>query len=179
MSADFVDDLVQAVKRVLEPDIARLKEVLIISGMPEETQNLRYLGFNRQCVHKETVTIFFSAVAIINNRRMTVWQHKGYMKTISQFVFNPRWTRNELDLFINALRCSPEIIDLIAGSGAPYSLLGILEIEDRNNAGIFKRWSRRIRPVLAIPGIEAPRINTVTAFEKANEIRKRAKRKSM
>jgi len=114
----------------------------------------------------------FSAVALINNRRAAQWLLKGYSKTISQIVFNPRWTRNEMDLFINALRCSPEIVALISSTAAAYSLLGILEIEDRGHTGIFKRWSRRIRPVLAVPGLDDLSQQSIAAFEGANEIRK-------
>ena len=101
---------------------------------------------------------------------------RGYSKKISQLVFNPRWTRNELDLFINALRCSPDILRLIASTRAAYSLLGILAIEDRVNKGIFKRWSRRIRPVLAVPGIDASGVSSIVAFENANEIRRAARK---
>ena len=177
MSADFVDDLVQAVHRNIIPDTDGLKEVLIISGMPEETQNLRYLGFNRQRIQESTTTKYFSAVAIINNRRANRWLHTGYIKVVSQLIFNPRWTRNELDLFINAIRCSPDIISLIDSSQSAFSLLGILEIEDHNNAGIFKRWSRLIRPVLAIPGLDASGLETVATFEQSNEIRKSTKKR--
>ena len=172
MSANFIDDLLEVVLRVFTPDIPALKEVLIISGMPEETQNLRYLSFNRQVVQEGSIIKAFSAVALINNRRAAQWLLKGYSKTISQIVFNPRWTRNEMDLFINALRCSPDIVALISSTAAAYSLLGILEIEDRGNKGIFKRWSRRIRPVLAVPGIDDVSQQSIAAFERANEIRK-------
>lgn len=179
MSANFIDDLLEAVLRVFTPDIAALKEVLIISGMPEETQNLRYLSFNRQVAKEDATTKAFSAVALINNRRAAQWLLKGYSKKISQIIFNSRWTRNEMDLFINALRCSPDIIALISATPAAYSLLGILEIEDRGNTGIFKRWSRRIRPVLAIPGLDEIRQQSITAFEHANEIRKSAGKKNL
>ena len=176
MSANFIDDLLQAVRRVFTPDMNALKEVLIISGMPEETQNLRYLGYNYQAMEDEIARKAFSAVAVINNRRAEQWMLSGYSKKISQLVFNPRWTRNELDLFINALRCSPDILKLIASTRAAYSLLGILAIEDRVNKGIFKRWSRRIRPVLAVPGIDASGVSSIVAFENANEIRRAARK---
>lgn len=179
MSANFIDDLLEAVLRVFTPDISALKEVLIISGMPEETQNIRYLSFNRQVVKDDTTIKAFSAVALINNRRAGQWLLKGYSKKISQIIFNSRWTRNEMDLFINALRCSPDIVALISSTTAAYSLLGILEIEDRGNTGIFKRWSRRIRPVLAIPGLDDISQQSIAAFEHANEIRKSAGKKSL
>jgi hypothetical protein len=174
MSADFIDDIVKAVHRVFTPAVTSLKEILIISGMPEETQNLRYLSYNRQVIDEGSVKKAFSAVALINNRRAEQWLLRGYFKKISQLVFSPRWTRNDLDLFINALRCSPDILTLIGAADAAYSLLGILEIEDRGNAGIFKRWTRRIKPVVAIPGIDDQSLRTIVAFENANEVRRPA-----
>jgi hypothetical protein len=174
MGADFIDDLLQAVHRVFKPVEPSLKEILIISGMPEETQNLRYLSYNRQVVEAGAVKTAFSAVALINNRRAKQWSLKGYFRKMSQVVFNPRWTRNELDLFINALRCSPDILTLLGTARAAYTLLGILEVEEQGSAGIFKRWARRIRPVLAVPGIDDAGLKTITAFEHANEIRRSA-----
>jgi hypothetical protein len=172
MSSNFIKDLIDAVERVFPPDKTALEEVLIISGMPESTQNLRYLGFNRQVVQEDDTRKAFSAVAVVNNRRAELWRLKGYFQKASQIIFHPRWTRNELDLFINALRCSPDIMHLLASTGSAYSLLGILEMEDRGDSGIFRRWSRRIRPVLAVPGLTDERIRTVAAFERLNEIRK-------
>ena len=177
MSANFIDDLLHAVQRVFSPNKTSLKEVLIISGMPEETQNLRYLGFNRQVIQDGNAQKAFSAVALINNRRADQWLLSGYSKKMSQLVFSPRWTRNELDLFINALRCSPDILKLIASSASAYSLLGIVELEDRGDTGIFKRWSRRIRPVLAVPGIDEAGLKIIAAFEQANEIRRSSRKK--
>ena len=177
MSANFVNDLLEAVQRVITPDRTSLKEVLIISGMPDKTQHLRYLSFNRQVVLEGSRRITFSAVALINNRRAEHWLLKGFYKNMSALVFNPRWTRNELDLFINALRCSPDIIALMAASNATYSLLGILEIEDRGDKGIFQRWTRRIRPLLAVPGMDKNGLDTIAAFERANEIRRSRKKK--
>lgn len=176
MSADFIDDLLKAVERVFPPDKTALKEVLIISGMPDDTQNLRYLGFNRQVTQADGVRKSFSAVALINNRRAEQWRLKGHLQKISQLVLNPRWTRSESDLFINALRCSPDVMDVLASVGAAYSLLGILEVEDRADSGIFRRWSRLIRPVLAVPGLDARQAEVVAAFENLNEIRKAARR---
>jgi hypothetical protein len=177
MSADFIDDLIRAVERVFPPDKPALKEVLIISGMPDDTQNLRYLGFNRQIVQEQDVRKAFSAVALINNRRAKQWRLRGHAQKMSQIIFNPRWTRNELDLFINALRCSPDIMNLLAAVPVPYTLLGIVDIEDRADTGIFRRWLRRVRPVLAVPGLDAPEIQMVDAFERLNELRKTARRR--
>ena len=176
MSANFIDDLIDATQRVFTSDRFILKEVLIISGMPEKTQNLRYLSYNRQVVQRGDAIKTFSAVALINNGRATQWKLEGYFQIVSQVVFNPRWTRNELDLFINALRCSPEILALIASAPAAYSLLGILQIEDRGDRGIFKRWSQRIRPVLVVPDLKDHELETIEAFERANEIRRSTKK---
>ncbi len=175
MSADFINDLLEATQRVFSSDSADLKEVLIISGVPDNTQNVRYLSYNRQVYQEGGTRKAFSAVALINNRRAGQWLLQGYFKKISQLIFSPRWTRNELDLFINALRCSPDVITLIASSEASYSLLGIVEIEDHKDTGIFKRWSRRIRPALIIPGIKKTDLKKIIEFELANEIRKSKK----
>lgn len=179
MSANFINDILEAVLRVFKPDVSALKEVLIISGMPEETQNIRYLSYNRQVVQEDAVIKTFSAVALINNRRAAQWLLKGYSKAISQIIFSPRWTRNEMDLFINALRCSPDTVALISSTTAAYSLLGILEIEDRGHTGIFKRWSRRVRPALIIPGLDDTAQQSIAAFELANEIRKSSGKKNL
>jgi hypothetical protein len=177
MGADFIVDLLQAVHRVFPSDVTSLKEILIVSGMPEETQNLRYLSYNRQVVEKDALQTAFSAVALMNNRRALPWLLRGYFRKMSQLVFSPRWTRNELDLFINALRCSPDILTLLGAATADYTLLGILEIEDHGSTGIFKRWTRRLRPVLAVPGLDDAELKTITTFEHANEIRRSASSK--
>jgi len=179
MSANFIDDLLEAVLRVFKPDVSALKEILIISGMPEETQNIRYLSYNRQVVQEDAAIKAFSAVALINNRRAAQWLLTGYSKAISQIIFSPRWTRNEMDLFISALRCSPDTVALLSSTAAAYSLMGILEIEDRGNKGIFKRWSRRIRPALIVPGLDAIGQKSIATFEHANEIRKSAGKKNL
>ena len=83
MSHDFIEDLRHALNRVVTADISKLKEILIISGMPEETENLRYMSFNRQIITEENRTMEFSAVAVINNRRAVHWRLEGYKKKIS------------------------------------------------------------------------------------------------
>jgi len=175
MSADFINDLLEATQRVFSSDRANLKEVLIISGVPDATQNVRYLSYNRQVYQEGGVRKAFSAVALINNRRAVQWLLQGHFKKISQLIFSPRWTRNELDLFINALRCSPDVMALLASSEASYSLLGIVEIEGHKDKGIFKRWLRHIRPALIVPGIKEADLKRIIEFERANEIRKSRK----
>jgi hypothetical protein len=170
MSSDFIGDILNALKRVLPPDTANLREILIISGMPEETENIRYLGFNRQVIEEENRSLEFSAVAVINNRRVKKWRLEGYRKTVSQVLF--RWTRNHLDLFLNSIRCSQDLMDLLASSSSRYTLMGILKVEERPKTGLFKRKIRYVRPVVTIPGIDEEGLSRIVAFEKANEISK-------
>jgi hypothetical protein len=172
MGLNFLDELINAVNRVLTLDDTLLKEVLIVCGMPEKTQNLRYLNFNRQIVQEEDRTLEFSAVAVVNNQRIAQWRLEGYRKNISQVVFSTRWTRNPLDLFLNNLRCDGNLMDMLADSTAHYTLLGILHIRKVQKSGLFKRKLHHIRPVVALPGIEDKDLKLLKAFEAANEIQK-------
>jgi hypothetical protein len=172
MVHDFIDALLQAVNRVIAPDVAALKEVLIISGMPEKTQNLRYIGFNCQIVEDSTRRFEFSAVAVINNRRAARWRLTGYPKKISQIVFSTRWTRNPLDLFLNNLRCESDVIEVLASSESDYTLFGILQVDTTEDAGFVKRKLRHVRPVVAVPHIEGARLERIIDFERANEIQR-------
>jgi hypothetical protein len=168
MGNDFIAELVDALKRVLPPDVSAMRDLLIVSGIPENTENLRYLAFNRQTVEEENRLLEFSAVAIVNNRRVPQWRLEGYRKKVSQMVF--RWTRNHLDLFLNNLRCDPAMMDVLASSTAGYTLMGILKVEERPASGFLKRKVRFFRPVIAVPGIDEDRLQKVIEFERANEI---------
>lgn len=172
MSSDFIDDLLNALTRVVTPDPGRLKEVLIISGMPEKTANLRYLAYNSQMLADRNRTVQFSAVAVLNNRRANHWRHGEIPKQISRVIFNRRWTFNPLDLFLNNLRCHGRLMDVIAASPARYTLFGILrtasDARPVDGAPIFDR----ISPVVAIPELDPAGIDIVKEFEHANEIRK-------
>lgn len=170
MSHDFIGDLLNALTRVLSPDVARLKEILILSGMPEETDNLRYLGFNRQVVNQAGRTLEFSAVAVVNNRRAAHWRLTGVAQKLSEMVFHPRWTYNPLNLFLNRLRCSPPMIDLLASAGGDFTLIGILTTTETLGRGLFKRRYRSVRPVVAVAGIDAAGLERVAAFEDRNEV---------
>ena len=176
MSHDFIDDLILSVNRVISPDAALLKEILILSGMPRKTENLRYLSFNRRVMTESARILQFSAVAVINNRWAGNWQLKGYKKKLSRIVFNKRWTRNPLDLFLNNLRCDPEMIRILGSSTRDYTVLGILQVEQALGTGILGRRLNRIRPVIGISGIDAESLQKVIAFEIRNEIRKMALR---
>jgi len=168
---DYIDELVHAIERVVTPDAASLREILFVSGMPESTQNLRYLGYNRQIITEEFRTLEFSAVAVINNRRIGQWRLTGRKKKLSQIIFSTRWTRNSLDLFMNKLRCHPEMMDIMASAETDYTLLGILQIDQLHGTDVLTRKYRYIRPVIAIPDIHEDALKTVRAFEAANEMR--------
>jgi hypothetical protein len=170
MSNNFINDLIGALNRIVTPDIALLKEILIVGGMPEKTENLRYLSFNRYVHTKENKTIEFSAVAVLNNRRIEHWRLEGYHKKISQIVFSTRWTRNPLDLFLNNLRCDPGLMDIIGSASAHFSLLGILQVDEVDNTGFLKRDVRTVRPVVVIPGLKEDDLKKVIEFETGNEI---------
>jgi hypothetical protein len=172
MGHNFINDILNALQRVATLDTELLREVLIISGMPEETQNLRYMGYNHQIVAEENRTLEFSAVAVINNRRVQQWELRGYQKKVSRVVFSAKWTRNPLDLYLNNLRCHPDMMALLMSCEASYTLLGILQTEKVVGRGFFKQRLQFIQPVVAIPGLNEQTQAMVAAFEAANEIRK-------
>jgi len=174
MSTNYIDDLIQAVARMVTPNAELLKDVLVIGGMPEATQNLRYLSYNRHTTVEKGQSCDFSAVAVINNRRATDWQLSGYPKAISRWVFSDRWTRNPLDLFINSLRCDPEMMAVLAGAQTNYTLLGILTSTDLKGTGLIKRRGQYVCPLVAVPGLDADALKAVQAFETANRIKKSA-----
>lgn len=172
MHNDFIDDLIGAVKRVVTPNIGLLKEVLVIGGMPEATQNLRYLSYNRHTSMEQGRECEFSAVAVINNRRATEWMLSGYSKKISQLIFSTRWTRNPLDLFLNNLRGDTAVMAVLADAPSDYTLLGILTTTEVDNTGLARRRSHYICPVVAVPGIDVATLAVIQAFETANQIKK-------
>lgn len=172
MKTNFVDDLIRCVTRVVTPNMALLKDVLVIGGMPDKTQNLQYLSYNRHTTVEKGQVLEFSAVAIINNRRASQWQLAGYAKKLSRWVFSTQWTRNPLDLFINNLRCNRNVMAVLAGAGSNYSLLGIVTRTDLHGSGLTQRHTQYIRPVVAIPGLEGRNLKIIQDFEAANQIRK-------
>lgn len=172
MGHDIIGDLLDALTRVANLDSALIKDVLIVSGLPTKTKNLHYLSFNHQVIDGDDSVMEFSAVAVINNRRAKKFRLEGYQRKLSQIVFSTRWTRNPLDFFLSNLRCHPAMMDLLASTSADFTLMGILQVDAIKGAGLFKRKKRRIRPVIAIPGIDSDALKTVVAFETDNEIRK-------
>ena len=171
MGRDYIDELVHAIERVVTPDAASLREILFVAGMPERTQNIRYLGYNRQIITEEFRTLEFSAVAVINNRRIDRWRLTGRKKSLSQFIFSARWTRNPLDLFLNNLRCRPEMMDILAAADTDYTLLGILQLDQLLGTDVLTHNYRYIRPVVGIPNIQDDALKTVREFEAGNEMR--------
>lgn len=172
MSHDFIGDLMRALSRAITPDVSLMKEIIIVSGLPRPTQNLRYLSFNRQIITQEKRILEFSAVAVLNNRRATRWRLKGFEKKLSRLIFCPYWTRNPLDIFYNNLRCNPEIIRIMDACRSDYTLLGILHAEVKLSIGQPRPKFRMVRPVVAIPDLSSEDLKTVMAFENTNEVRK-------
>ncbi len=172
MKNNYIDDLIHSVARVVKPNVPLLKDVLVIGGMPDKTQNLQYLSYNRDTTLARGMSCEFSAVAVINNRRAAEWQLTGYPKKISRWVFSTRWARNPLDLFLNNLRCNPAVISVLAGAASNFTLLGILTETELHGSGLTKRRAQYICPVVAVPGIEVAALQTIQAFESANQIKK-------
>ena len=172
MKNNYIDDLIHSIARVVKPNVPLLKDVLVIGGMPDKTQNLQYLSYNRDTTLARGLSCEFSAVAVINNRRVSEWQLSGYPKKISRWVFSARWARNPLDLFLNNLRCNPSVISALAGATSNYTLLGILTETDLQGSGLTNRRAQYICPVVAVPGIEVNALQTIQAFESANQIKK-------
>ncbi|WP_419663385.1 uncharacterized protein Dvar_37260 [Desulfosarcina variabilis str. Montpellier] len=172
MKSNYIDDLIRAVARVVTPNVPLLKEVLVIGGMPEKTQNLKYLSYNRNTTIAKGRSLDFSAVAVINNRRIDEWRLTGYSEKISRWVFSNRWTRNPLDLFLNNLRCNQAIMAVLDRAHSNYTLLGILTVTDLQRSGLIHRRGQYICPVVAIPDVDADDLRTIQAFETANQIKK-------
>ena len=173
MSYDVISDLLDALNRVRNLDVAKVKDVLIISGFPEPTENLHYLGYNHQVFAEKDAVMGFSAVAVINNRRASKFRLEGRRKQLSELVFNTRWTRNPMDLFLNRLRCHTAMMDLLTAAAADFTLVGILQVDEVDGDGLLKRRIQRVRPLIAIPGIASDALATVVAFETDNEVRKK------
>lgn len=172
MSANFIHDLIEALERIAPFEAAPLKDVLIVCGMPEKTQNIQYVGFNRQSVADGNRTLTFSAVAILNNRRAENLRLTGTWERLARLIFSTRWTKNPLDLFLNELRCDTAVMDLLAAARAPYGMLGILNIDTVTGSGFSRKTGRSVRPVLAVPDLSAADLATIETFEARCEIRK-------
>lgn len=171
MTDDQINGLISALKREVVPDETQLKEILILSGMPEKSENLKYLGFNGHIIESDHRSTEFSAIAVINNHRVDHWRLDGLSRRLNRFLIDKRWTRNPVDIFISNLRCSSKMMNLLAESSGAYTLLGMLRYQVAQVAGAKKRKVRHIRPILAVSGIDGVGAGMVAAFETANEIR--------
>ena len=171
MHHDFIDDLLEALKRIIEPDREPLRDLLIFNGMPEDTQNLRYLSYNQQQVVEGDSVRRFSLAAVINNRRVAQWRLAGYREKISRLIFNPRWTRSPLDIFLIRLRCQVDVMDVLEAAAARYTLFGIYQNQATASGG--RRRRNRIHPVVALPGADADALALIRAFEQAAAIERR------
>jgi hypothetical protein len=172
MKSDFVDDLIHSVARVVTPNVPLLKEVLVIGGMPDKTQNLQYLSYNRDTTVVKGRCCEFSAVAVINNRRVGEWRLSGYPKKISHWVLNNCWIHNPLDLFLGNLRCDATLTAILGMAASNYTLLGILTTSERHGSGLGQRRAQYISPVVAVPDLDAEEVSFIQAFESANRIKK-------
>lgn len=167
MHGDFIDELLRALDRIGPLDHGRLKEILILSGWPEATQNLRYLAYNRQVLVHGGANLEFSAVAVINNRRLPRWGLAGWRRTLSRLIFFPLWAkRHPMDLFLNRLRGEPAMTHLMAASPKAYTLFGILRTESPGAAAA----ACEIRPVVALPGLDPRGLAQVEKFETENRL---------
>jgi hypothetical protein len=167
MPGDFIDELLGALDRIGPLDHDRLKEVLILSGWPEETQNLRYLAYNRQVFVHGGANREFSAVAVINNRRLPWWRLAGWRRMVSRLVFYPLWAkRSPMDLFLNRLRGEATMVERMAASRKAYTLFGILRLEPlRPSTAVCET-----RPVIALPGLDPGEKAQVEKFEIENRL---------
>ncbi|MDJ0811621.1 MAG: hypothetical protein QNJ02_08275 [Desulfobacterales bacterium] len=170
MHHDFIEDLLEALDRVIQPDRELLRDLLIFNGMPEDTQNLRYLSYNRQQLFEGDQTRCFSVAAVINNRRAAQWRLTGYREKLSQIVFNSRWTRSPLDIFLIRLRCQAAVIDILETAAARYTLVGIMQIEAHRSDHKWGSKRYQIYPVLGVPGLDATALATIEAFEQSTQI---------
>jgi hypothetical protein len=167
MHGDFIDELLGALHRIAPLGHERLKEVLILSGWPEETQNLRYLAYNRQVLVHGGANLEFSAVAVINTRRVASWRLVGWRRTVSRLVFHPLWAaRSPMDLLLNRLRGDAGMTDLMAASRRDFTLFGILRIEPSRPAAA----AGETRPVVALPGLDPEGLARVENFESQNRL---------
>jgi hypothetical protein len=165
MGLDFIDELLDALNRVMDLDRKLLKEILIINGMPKKSDNLRYLGFNRQIDVKGNQVLEFSAMAVINNRRADQWRLEGFRKKISKIIFFAWWTRNPLDLFLNTLRCHSQMMDILKRSQCNYTVMGGLKVSPAKSPGP----PPYVQPVIAVPGISEDDTRIISSFEIANQ----------
>ena len=103
VSHDFIEDLIHGLDRVITPDAVMLREVLILSGMPRKTENLRYMSYNRQVETARNRVAIFSAVAVINNRRAQKWQLRARRDAAPETAACRRTPKTQPDRFQHSM----------------------------------------------------------------------------
>jgi hypothetical protein len=166
-----VKELIHCVERVLPPDYALFRKVLLEVFPLDPTQSIQYLPYNQQVAYQDERILTLSLVASLNNRRADKYCHKGVRKNLSRLTF--AGTSNLMDIFINRLRCDDEIIETMTGAKGDASVLGILQVDDVKPGRMIKKRIRSIQPLLLVPGIDARATHSVLAFENRNEITKK------
>ncbi len=162
MSRDFLDEMLDALQRIGPLDLQRIKEMLVLCALPEETEDLRYLADNRQVFSLAEANVTFSAVAVINNRRIGKWRRRGIRKALDWIFFRPLWSQcTPSEFFLSRLRGDSRMLHLMAASRSDYTLLGTLRIVPLNSA----TGRPEIRPVIALAGLNAAELEKVRGFE--------------
>ncbi len=166
----MIDELLVSLKRVVEPDIDLFKTVIKETGLPRDTQEMKYLQYNQQAVSQTDRTVLLSLVAMINNQTADRFQLRGVRKRLSQKLFS--LSKNLMDVFVNKIRCDEIIMGLMAGAKDGFSFVGMLQIDEIDRSKFLKKKLRRIRPVVLIPGVDSDQLKLIKTFESQNEVRK-------
>ncbi len=166
----MIDELLVSLKRVVEPDIDLFKTVIKETGLPRDTQEMKYLQYNQQAVSQTDRTVLLSLVAMINNQTADRFQLRGVRKRLSRKLFS--FSKNLMDVFVNKIRCDEIIMGLMAGAKDGFSFVGMLQIDEIDRSKFLKKKLRRIRPVVLIPGVDSDQLKLIKTFESQNEVRK-------
>ena len=149
----------------------RLKEILILSGMPEKAENLKYLGFNCHIIESDDGSIEFSAIAVINNHRVDYWRLDGLHRRLNRFLIDKRVDAQSCGYFYQQSQVLTQNDEPAGRIQRCLHPLGMLRYQVAQVAGERKRKVRHVRPIIAVSGIDGVGAGMVAAFETANEIR--------
>lgn len=166
--AKAVDALLDALEGIVQADREPLRTVIEESGLPEGSQRIRYMHYNRQVLQENDRTVSFSVVAVIHNRTMGKFRLRGVFRKLSRRVF--AFSRNRMDVFINNLRCDDTLPLRMEASPVPYSLFCMVRVDEIHRGRFFRRYYRRIRPAVVVCGLSDAERRMVEAFEQANEV---------
>ena len=166
----LIEQLLDDLNRVIDPDRDIFRQAIAESGLPDRSQKMKYLPFNRQVVTEPDRTTQFSLMAVFNNRMAAHYKLTGVRKTLSQRIF--ALSRNHMDIFINKMRCDGQIISLMDAADGDYSLFGMLQVDKVDRSRFINKRYRLIRPVILIPEPGPEGTSIVQEFEKQNEVRK-------